>query len=48
MLAAVAERDGQSASDWIRLTIRTAFRKAFGPDAKVATRQSVPRKRVGR
>jgi hypothetical protein len=34
MLDAVAERDGQSVSDWIRLVVRTAFRKAFGTDAK--------------
>jgi uncharacterized protein (DUF1778 family) len=34
MLDALADRDGQSVSDWIRLVVRTAFRKAFGADAK--------------
>lgn len=34
MLVAVAERDGQNISDWIRLSVRQAFRKAFGTDAK--------------
>jgi len=39
MLDAVAERDGQSVSDWIRVTIRQAFRKAFGADAKPSKRK---------
>jgi hypothetical protein len=34
MLDAVAERDSISVSDWIRQAVRTAFRKAFGADAK--------------
>jgi hypothetical protein len=29
MLAALAEHDGLGISDWIRRTIRTAFRKEF-------------------
>ena len=30
MLRAVAERDGITASDWVRLTIRRAYAEAFG------------------
>jgi uncharacterized protein (DUF1778 family) len=34
MLDAIAEREGISVSDWVRQTVRAAFRKAFGADAK--------------
>ena len=34
MLDAVAERDGISISDWVRQTVRAAYRKAFGDNAK--------------
>jgi hypothetical protein len=31
MLEAVAENDGLSVSDWIRQSVRHAFRKTFAP-----------------
>ena len=30
MLTALAERDGVTASDWVRLTVRRAYAEAFG------------------
>lgn len=40
MLAALAERDGLSMSDWLRLTIRRSHSEAFGSADK-----STPKRR---
>jgi hypothetical protein len=34
MLAKLAERDGLTSSDWLRLTIRRSYAEAFAPDSK--------------
>jgi predicted HicB family RNase H-like nuclease len=39
MLEAIAENDGLSVSDWIRQSIRAAFRRTFAPTVKPKPRR---------
>jgi hypothetical protein len=39
MLQAIADYDGVSLSDWMRRSVRLAFRKTFGADAKPTKRK---------